>query len=285
MTEFRIHIGAHKTATTHFQDCLYRAIERIQLQGKDYVPRIDCRQKKIVEQIHEASAQAALSDANSASLATILQNNGYNAKTILMSEENMMGSSMNLIANMYPKVVGRLDHFIKLRGIANINFFLSIRSYEHVLPSAYSQALRDGASIPPFSSIRDYWLSEKPSWYKLIQVIINLCGASQLTIWSFENYIRSPKEILENFSGSNFDDINLSAIKTNTRMGTDTIRKIELLDRSLNFAERRIRIKDIVTNSISNDYDPLTKSEKRLLNERYMDDCEKISKLGIKVLF
>lgn len=285
MTEFRIHIGAHKTATTHFQDSLSRAEPLLRTRGIGYIPRSEFRGKRILAQVHAASDQIAFSIFARITLEQLLERNKISAPRILISEEDILGSSFSLMAGMYPQGVNRLRQWKELLGESSVTVFLSIRNYRDILPSAYSQGVRDGALLPDFDHVLNYWKTARPSWCELIQRIQTEFAHARLVVWSFEKYIQNPDVVINKFVGCNLGGIDVASGDQNSRMTLEAIQEARRVRSDLNLSERRREIERIVKDKKGRYFDPLSPVDKATLNEWYLQDCAKINNSGIQCIF
>ena len=283
MTKFRIHCGAHKTATTHLQDSLLLASEQLRDSQTVYIPRAVFRKKGILAQVGLASNRMSFWRFKRPSLERILSENGYSADTIIISDENILGSTRCLLAGIYPDAKHKLTKWKRVIGRDKVDIFISIRNYKDILPSAYSQALRDG-EMRSFESILNNWIDTHPSWLSLINTARDLFSNSQVTIWSFDNYIKDALNILSEFSGVALTELDLRGSDQNRRMPAEAISKIQKLERSLSRSERSERILDVLKGSSPDPYDPVTIENKEILNSRYLQDCEAIKNMNVRVI-
>lgn len=284
MTRFRIHIGAHKTATTHVQDSLFQASKTLEAQKILYIPRHEFRKKKINSQIAPTSHDRAISAYNHFSFAELIHKNSELFKTIIISEENIIGSSYDLLNNLYPEARPRLARWKFMSKQEDVEIFLSIRNYKDILPSAYAQALRDGTRPPRFENILEYWINARPSWLRLVQAAVEFFGKSKVTVWTFETYLQNPNRILRELSGVELCGIDLDKSDQNRRLSAASVAKMEKIDRSLPFQERLKQIRDIEQGGDAGPYDPICKSDTEILSLRYDQDCDAIRALGVKFI-
>ena len=281
----RLHIGAHKTATTHLQDFLEPHQEYLAGAGITYISRRKFRSSRIRRQVEAAYLDTTSNIFPKKNLKTLFAENGYDSNRILISDEDIIGSSFNLIRAMYPNHRLRLFPWRALLDEGKIEFYLSIRNYRDLLPSAYSQALRDGDIIPDFDIFRNHWLQAEPSWYKLLLSLRKLLPDSKITVWSFERYIQHPEIILKEFTGLSFTNVMRNTPAETRRLSVEALDAVRKLDPALPKAERRRLIAQLAKTFAGSPFDPLSDNEKNILSERYRLDCEKIQSLGMKTIF
>ena len=142
--EWRIHIGAHKTATTHLQDTLELLRSQLSCAGIDYIPRQLMRSVRIGKK-WRAFRRMPLGGligrrVFQRALVPLMQG----PQVVAISEENLIGTSRGLLtALLYPDAAHRLAPFEALARISKVRVFLSIRRFDEVLPAAYVQTLKE----------------------------------------------------------------------------------------------------------------------------------------------
>ena len=136
--KFRVHIGAHKTATTHLQNSLASQRELLREAGTDYIPR------RISEPLRRTSWRMAIpNNVHERRWANTLSANRQGPQVVAISDENISGGSRSLLADpFYPRIESRLRALTSLTSPARLVIFLSIRSFETLLPSAYVEAIK-----------------------------------------------------------------------------------------------------------------------------------------------
>ena len=107
LLEWRIHLGAHKTGTTNIQDFFENQKIQLQAQGLDYLTRKTLRDQnllKILKKYAKPYFSLARLRGWDLSQATALLRSG--AGTVLLSEENLLGSSSDIFyAPMYLSLI------------------------------------------------------------------------------------------------------------------------------------------------------------------------------------
>ena len=104
---------------------------------------------------------------------------------VVLSEENVIGHPRDILATpFYPQAAQRVGRLASLGLEADLRLFLSIRSYDRLLPSAYAEALKH-AGPPPggFAAVRARLLAEPPSWFDLVSRIRVAAPNVPLRIW------------------------------------------------------------------------------------------------------
>ena len=242
---WRIHIGAHKTATTHVQDILALRRDVLASQGIDYPTRNTLRQVRFAKTVRPQLKFFKLRErwpfrqmSQWYDLRRI--QSAERLPTLLISEEQLLGLSNGLISSVfYPEAEERMRNLRDLLKGGPATLFLSIRNPANIIPSAYSQCLRAGArGIPNITEIRQSSLANPPSWTDLVRRIRKGFPEARLVVWTFEDYIANPDACLDLLIGKPLGDWPSLETPTSTRgMSAETIDRIHALDRSLSRRE------------------------------------------------
>ena len=150
---WRIHLGAHKTATTHLQETLTAVRRELAARGVDFIPNQLVRSQKLAPHAVAAAADRAAADRRPGAHARghrgDLEPLRIGPETVVLSEENIVGMPEQILAvPFYPQAALSVARLASLGLKADLVFFLSIRSYDTLLPSAYAEALKH-APPPP----------------------------------------------------------------------------------------------------------------------------------------
>lgn len=284
VTEWRIHIGAHKTATTHLQDTLDSQRSSLEASGVDYFPRDMVREFNLIKLFRRKSWRRFVpghiyhrwwEDA----LATIR----LGPQIVAISEENLLGGPKDLLAEkLYPDTESRLLSLASVLSSRNLHLFLSIRSFETLLPSAYAQSLRSRPIAGGFDAVRDRWLTRPLSWADLIDRIQLILPEAKLSVWKFEDYGAHSMEIISAFCGcSNVRDIHLPPPRTTMTPSATAVARIEALRPHRRRAKYRSEVMKICQADTGTDrYSPLTAEERAVLAGAYTRDLERIGAMG-----
>ncbi len=283
--ELRLHIGAHKTATTHLQDSLAAQSGQILEGGLVYLSRSFVRRHGLVGGINENYQHLRSGRQGFQSLDEVIMLPEGHPRRLLISEENILGLSSNLLDGLYPRATARLKPWAAVTGGARPHIFLSIRNYADILPSAYSQALRDGVVPHAMASYRTHWLGRKPSWVDLIKTIQDVFGEAQLTVWSLDFYAHSAAAVRKAVTGLDLPGELQAAPQDTRRLSSEAVARIEGLGRSLSGQARRQAIDEILSSDTGSiPFDPLPPEEKAFHAERYARDIEHIKQLPVEFL-
>lgn len=280
----RLHIGAHKTATTHLQDNLAAQESTILRNGWAYLPRPMLRGSGLMGAVFgQFQALQQQQGARRLTLAEMINPPPHIPRRFILSEEDILGSSADVIGGVYPHARARLAAWAVAAPPATTAVFLAIRDYAGLLPSAYSQALRDGSPVRPFAAYRDLWLGGSLGWPGLVATILDVYRGASLTVWTMERYLENPGAVLSAFAGMPLPEVKKGAPAETTRLSADLVRKLEALDPALPFPARREAAQKITAAAGSGGtrYDPLSADEKSQLSARYKADVETIRKMPV----
>lgn len=284
--EWRLHVGAHKTATTHFQYTLEALRSELAEQGLDFLPLDDVRALRLPPSPGKRRWRERLGLPMRLRFEKTVAPLRLGPDRIAMSEENFLGLSRDLLGGtFYPEAERRLSRFAPLGGgRARLHVFLSIRSFDTLLPSAYVQNLRDMAWPGGFAAVKAKALDRPPSWTGLAERIRRALPEAPLAVWTLERYREHDREILSRFLG--FDAPRRDRLPTPARTRSPSARgvaEMEALDPGMPHADRweatgRIMAEDAARGG-GERYAPFTDHERALLTEAYEEDLARLRRL------
>lgn len=178
--EIRLHLGAHKTASTHFQRSLLRHRDALAQVGIDFVPARELREA-IRQQPHWVRLPGGRGRALRAALAGL----GRGAPVLALSEENLLGNVEDaLAAEPYARLHVRSGLMAQAIGAAPVGLCLAIRGFDRFWPSCAVEMLRTGGTPPPFAA----FAGRPPSWVEVIARLRRVWPRAPLTVWRLEDY-------------------------------------------------------------------------------------------------
>ncbi len=196
-----LHIGAHKTATTHLQQSIEGARGALLAQGIRYFGPKQLRgdQPTVLQRFDLPGAKGSLGDYYEAYGEMI-----EDGHRLAISEENVSGSVLNRFAKVpepiYPKTEERLSDLAKKIAPQGLDICLGIRQPTSYLNSAFSQHLMSGGAVP----LKKFVWKNPPrivDWAEYVARIAALDGVRSITVWRYEDYAKVFPQIIAAFLG------------------------------------------------------------------------------------
>jgi len=280
--EWRLHIGAHKTATTHLQDSLELYRPLLRENQLDYFPRALVRSVRPWPKNGFLGARVFLQDGNvHSSFDRALEALRSGPARIILSEENLLGKPEHLLTpELYPEAEQRLARLNRLGAKARLSVFVSTRSFDQLLPSAYAQILRGGARTGGFDAIRKRALTSPPSWADLVSRVSRALPNAHLQVWTFEDYCQSPPDIMSHFCGIDLPRSETLPVPAGTRSpSAHAIAEIESIQRQISKNRRKAAVKAIIADDRSTEkFRPFDPDEAAFLRDAYDKDLAALEK-------
>lgn len=193
-----LHIGAHKTASSHLQNVLYRnremlAGEEIRVYGPGYL-RMKGRDLAAMFGLSWSESPPPRRNADAQ-----LRFLAKGRKRLVFTEENFAG---NLVDNkglanlpLYPFGPERVEELVAKWAPVETQLYVAIRNPASFLASAYSQSLFGGADASPrmFRANNEWRMID---WADYITRLRAVTGVSDLYVWRQEDYALSHRLIL-----------------------------------------------------------------------------------------
>ena len=287
--QWRIHVGAHKTATTHLQETLSMVRADLAERGVDFIPTLPLmREQRFAEALCQRRPIARLPivgpvhmrDAIEATVEPVR----IGPDVVVLSEENVLGLPRHVLATpFYPQADQKIGRLASLGLEADLRLFLSIRSYDALLSSAYAEALK--FALPPpggFAAARARLLAEPPSWFDLVSRIRDAAPGVPLRIWRQEDYRSNDKAIMEVLCGRPLGPLPDLPDPARTRSpSAAAIAAAEALPLDLSYTERLARVREVyaVVEPGAARFQPFDAAERRRLRARYEADLERIARV------
>ena len=294
VTGWRIHLGAHKTATTHLQETLSAMRPALLGQGVDNIPIMLLRQHRFARALWRKQVWNRVAPLRGPMLRRLLAREldplRAGPGNLVLSEEKLLGSSQDVFAEpIYPGLERIVTLLATLGRHAELTLFLSIRSFDAQLPSAYVQELR---YMPPiaggFENIRPRVLARPPSWFELVRRIRAAAPGVRLRVWRQEDYRDNTAAILAAVCG--VDRLGplpeLADPHWTKSPSLEAIRAVEALP-PLPELERRERVRAIFRADDAGGgppFRPFSDAERGLLRAAYAADLERIAALDPELL-
>lgn len=197
-----LHIGAHKTASTHLQLAMARAREALALRGVALLGPDELRRRGLgVPEYLSLQPDDPGLEAHGARIKAAL---GLPAERMVISDENILGNAHNVelirTARFYDRAVDRVTRLAALLPDAPMTIALSIRDPAGFLVSAYSQRLMSG-KLEAFTRYRDGLDPAALRWSDLIGRLQGVLPATSWLVWRFEDYPDNAPAVLKAMLG------------------------------------------------------------------------------------
>lgn len=291
--QWRIHLGAHKTATTHIQEVLARKRDELIVNGLDFIPHSVVRKLGLAHALRKRSLRARMPVLRDGIAAEILCRTvdplRKGPDTVVLSEENLIGALPTMyVDRLYPTADTCITRLRGLRRRSDVVFFLSIRSFDAQIPASYAQGLRHKPPLKGgFEAIRRRMLASPPSWLDLVRRICRLAPDVPLVVWRHEDYRTHAEEILAMLCGRPIGPLPQVEDPPETRTpSAEGVRAAEGLSDDLPAHERRSIVGEIYRETFEGRrFSPFTREETRELRAHYEADLAGIAALdGVTLL-
>ena len=198
--ELHLHLGAHKTASSHFQKTLTLldslSPSTIHITRNDVVRTQITHANKFMFSEKRDEVGAYLED---------LLCSGY--ERVVISEENLLGEAKDFLNHqtLYANAHKRLSTFKKLLPPAvGITIWLFTRSLDSFLPSMYCEYLRHWY-YRPFNEVLGGKVDQ--SWLRVIEDIRNVFPKARLNIIDYKSYPDIMPKIVNEITTVSIDSI------------------------------------------------------------------------------
>ncbi len=186
-----LHIGAHKTATTHLQHCLQGARSDLRDAGVRLFGPAQLRGpgQTLAERFSlpfVARPENAHADSKG-----MLKEMRDGVERLVISEENFVGvlnrKGGRMDVPLYPNAVERIAALASVIAPEGIDVFLGIRAPAPFLNSVYSQVLLSGNVVAPpeFRRLNQLGAIDWAAYLKKLQRIKSV---RSLVVWPYEDY-------------------------------------------------------------------------------------------------
>ncbi|WFE73627.1 hypothetical protein [Roseinatronobacter sp. S2] len=199
--KLHLHIGAHKTASTHLQHLLRNNVSRLQARSVAcFGPQLLRTRMKLPQLGADHPAGQRLT----APLVLALQQAQSRGQRLVISEENILGTTRaNIIAcghRLYPNADRRVTRFLTLVGARDVTLYLAVRNPPDFVNSAYGQQIKGGKLI----NFESYIAGFDPlalRWSELVARLVACPAVGRLVLWRYEDYGQVLPDILAHLLG------------------------------------------------------------------------------------
>lgn len=193
-----IHVGAHKTATTHLQASWRAVIPQLRRRGLYYAGPIDLRQQRCPLTLALSDPPQSRKTGRARAYFDMVRE-VY--PQILISDENILGGTRREYffdgeGRVYPDAATRIGKLIAMLGHQPAVVALAVRDPARFQVSAFSLQLLQGTEL----DLVQYLDGRRPwavDWTDLAQRILAVPGVLGLIVWRYEDYGKLRPAILE----------------------------------------------------------------------------------------
>jgi hypothetical protein len=282
----KLHIGAHKTATTHLQYSLESIQAQLLQNNITYIPTSLLRDSEFPPYSGRCSWRQKLFKGRPLfeRFNTNLKSLSVLSDCLLISEENIMGLSTDLLCpRIYPNFERKSTFISTLSKFCEVELYLSIRPYSDLIPSAYVQCLRSFTFAQNIVEVVDKIIESKEeqySWFHLVKRIQKIFPNVSLKFWTVDEYQRNSNLIISKICESDVSHIiNTVAVPNRTKSpSSEAIEKIiDLKDRNYDDYQYITKVSDIISRDNGKEkYKPLGNEQIEALEARYKKDLDRL---------
>lgn len=198
-----MHIGAHKTATTHLQHTLEANVALLKEAGVQYRGPRDFRGEGRTLQnrfglLTEGGAATAHDPIRE------LADLAAGAQRLVISEENIAGPIWQRkggeASPLYPRADAHLEKLLPQFGGRPLSLFFSVRNPADFISSTYAQALL-GGRIQPFETFTKGMELSQVRWSNLLRRLTLLPDVTEVFVWKYEDYSKIQVRMLRKLLG------------------------------------------------------------------------------------
>ncbi len=198
LREWRIHIGAHKTATTHLQDQLARSRDRLAEAGVDALPTPLVRPAGPARCVRLGLARGSLGGTLAEAVAGLRRGPGR----VVLSDEEWLGHIGDAVsARPYGNLWWRLRVLSAATAGAPLRLHLAIRPFDRQIPSAYAEALRHRPPRRRPGDLLPALLRRPPRWRRIVERVRRAAPRAELTVWEHATYAADWRAVYRRLTG------------------------------------------------------------------------------------
>lgn len=183
MTKIHMHLGAHKTASTHLERMIRHNIELLELKDVRSPVKREVREK-FTRRLIKNGKPTDLTSEDPALVEMI-----GSPETFVLCDENVPGVPKRVLQNgvFYPNASFRLSRAVEVLRDHPISFFIGIRNPAAFITSCYCETIRTNRFMP-FSEFVDRRELHNLRWTNLVEEINRHAPDRPVYIWKFEDY-------------------------------------------------------------------------------------------------
>ena len=288
-TSISLHIGAHKTASSHLQKVLYQnrplmLENNVRLYGPRY---LRMRGRSLAAMFNTSWSENPAPHRRPMLQLRFL---GKKQTHLIFTEENFVGQSADYKGRtampIYPFAAERVQELVTKWSPIETDLFLAVRDPTSFLASLYSQAMLGGVHIRPRQfRRRNDW--REVDWLDYVTRLRAVKGLGQIYVWRQEDYHECQSQIVQKLARWK-TDLGIETLETRVHQGLSVTAVQKTLEGASEGHEGRLahdarREYPVGENhSLFNLY---SESAKRKSGEKYADHMGKIEQMaGVTIL-
>lgn len=270
-----LHLGAHKTATTHLQQVLAAMSGRAAPECA-VVPTRQFRAKV-------THANRFLDSHHGPELRKHLKNLlSVESRRVLISEENLIGEAKDFIGPFahYEKAEMRLRAFSSLLPErTDIRVWLFIRSLDSFLPAMYCEYLRHWSYVPFDEVLGGVY---RHSWVPLILTIRSILPHAAINVLNYDSYQELLPRMLSAMTGETIDTLPIDARVIRPRLTDFAVKLSAHLPKRLPMRMRVLEAASAVSrrSGSSAGFAPFSQAQVEDLRLAFQDDLDQIRSMA-----
>ena len=282
---FRIHLGVHKTASTHLQNILALEQDALRRQGVTYIPRGEFRRSQLSRLMRgNGFAKFLPPGPRQVAVDRLLREQHGVTDTVLISEENIIGVSADCLnGQLFPRVERKLNRLLSALETNELCLYMAIRNPVTFFPSIYAQVLRRNHIPGGFDALGHAVSKSTPSWSNLVRRIKQTAPHAKLHVWTFETYKDAPELILEALTGcAGIGNISVPIPPQTKSASATAIHEVEKLPRYLPASTYRKRVQHLLDEDDDRSrFRGFSEDQAARLNDIYFEDIEAIKRMDV----
>jgi len=186
MYRISLHLGAHKTATSHFR-ALLEGNQALLDKHDVAAPKAIVIRREITSHLSRLGPNTALPE----SPADILSRLSAGHRNLYMLDENILGTPVALLGRgrMYPQAAPRLDRALRFLEGVDIQILLSIRNPVTFVRASYLETVRNNGFLS-FAEYRKKTPLTALRWLPLIEDLHKAAPDVPIHVWCYEDYAK-----------------------------------------------------------------------------------------------
>ncbi|SFA89940.1 hypothetical protein SAMN05421688_1586 [Poseidonocella pacifica] len=182
-----LHVGAHKTASTHLQKTLAAHRDTLRDSGMEFLGPQTLRGAASLSDLFGLGGRAPFAGRPPQDQLRWLVGRG--GRRLIISEENLLGDANKALSDggLYPEAEARVRRLIEAIAPSPVRLFLAMRDPADWLASVYRHALFNGyrGTFEAFCGKRQ---PEAMRWSDLVARLSGIAGVESLCLWTYEDY-------------------------------------------------------------------------------------------------